>query len=700
MNQDEKARFEASQPQRRAFHAESVDLQKAKVHWRLGNSAPDLAVLRNKLDDQAFALNWQPYDRDKPDSNPIKQLPEFNRAKDLIERIVNDRGRIIIYGDFDCDGITSITLMRDLLLACKLPEGHIQLLVPPRLVYGYGFHWDYTRRAVRRLEEADEAPSLVIIVDCGSGSIEDIKKALNDGLSVLVIDHHNIDATAPKFEDPRFVHLNPKLTPRHRVLQDPCAAGLVYLFADALVHGRASWDQDRALLLAGMATCVDVVPLFGINRWLLNASKSLANRPEILKRVPGLYWMAKRPRTPKDEPVSHEIYYSIDEHTYGFEWGPCLNAPGRMSTAETALKLLLANVDIDEDEIKGVIQSCRNMNQWRRATNNAIEEMALVYAESIMRKSNPDVLLIWNATWHPGVVGIVASRIKDLYHRPTIICTKSADGKWRGSGRSIKNLGCTPFDMGAKFHEAMDQNKIIRGGGHKMAGGLAFSRNQLRQLERWMQTNSGLVQDDFVPKVMAYASPSMLTPEEWWGYFNQLRPFGSDNPCPPLIVEAAELKAIRTRTRMPRSFKKMETTDGFVLAEKAPVKPKPENRQKGADVAPDSKPHGNSLLEAIRAAKPRPEVWAYEGVFLDLATQKIFFAHWLDIDWAEKLWHINKFMRCDERFAGEFVWPHHFKLELQLQSFIPSSQWAAVKEGKKKPDWEYNFRILQCLPLP
>jgi len=713
-------------PQNRAFKAESIDLRKeVEIHWLLKRPGPNQKELRYKIFSSIHELDRQPFDPDYPETNPIWKLPDFIRAKAMLERHIREKSRIIIYGDFDCDGVTSISLMRDMLRACypdekDLEKALVSWLIPPRLTFGYGLHWDFIRSEVRRMNEIGEAPGLVIAVDCGSSHIDDIKKILQANISVLVVDHHEPNKAAINFHDGNFAHLNPKLLapgqkpdPDVEPLKDLCAAGLVYMIAEAIVGGVRRWDRDRALLLAGLATYVDVVPLRGINRWLVKASTSRANQPEILKRVPGLFLMARRPRPRRQDarpvPPAKDIYYHVDENTYGFEWGPRLNAPGRMGSALTALNLLLPTQGEDAKKMQAVVAECKKMNQWRRATNDAIEEMAILEAQKKMNDADPTVLLLCNATWHPGVVGIVASRIKDRFQRPTIVCAKSADGYWRGSGRSVKSLEHTPYDMGKKFQEACQKGAITKGGGHPMAGGLTFSRAQFRRLEKWLDKNSGLQADDFKTRVKAYASPSVFSPREWWNLFERLRPFGSQNPCPPLIVERAELQSIRVRTKMPHDYyydqepEAEEEEDGYVLGDGDPVEKYLKRAGKADGPEPEAikssaQPREMNLADLIFAAKPRPKVWAYEGVFLDLATQKNFFAHWLNLEMAEHLWDVKKFLVSRDRYTANFKWNSWFKLELQLQAFIPSARWAAVKRGAP-PEWDYDFRIKQCLPI-
>jgi hypothetical protein len=146
-----------------------------------------------------------------------------------------------------------------------------------------------------------------------------------------------------------------------------------------------------------------------------------------------------------------------------------------------------------------------------------------------------------------------------------------------------------------------------------------------------------------------------------------------------------------------------EEEDGYVLGDGDPVEKYLKRAGKADGPEPEAikssaQPREMNLADLIFAAKPRPKVWAYEGVFLDLATQKNFFAHWLNLEMAEHLWDVKKFLVSRDRYTANFKWNSWFKLELQLQAFIPSARWAAVKRGAP-PEWDYDFRIKQCLPI-
>jgi single-stranded-DNA-specific exonuclease len=723
-----------------------------RIRWSLKTPAPDPAELHQKVVGTTLKLNYQPYRRQVLKTNPLLKYEAFDCAKQLISLAVNNSQHVVIYGDFDCDGVTSITLMRDLLLACEVPEDKIHIVIPHRLVYGYGFQAACLLAKMKRMEEQEEAPGLVIAVDCGSKNVETILQVLDLDISVLVIDHHEIDPKIRTIDHPFFAHLNPKAFSRNKNLRNLCAAGLVYLLAQGIALDNIRWNHDRALLLAGLASYVDVMPLVGTNRYLVKQSLELANQPEMLKLVPGLFLMAKRPQSDPTQPVDLDQYYEIDEYTYGFEWGPCLNAPGRMSTARLALDLLLSTecpFGPDWEKLRKIVAECKNINQWRRASNQAIEATALKMAQTQIQLSGNSVLMLCNAIWHPGIVGIVAARVKERFNRPTFVCTLSPDGLWRGSGRSVKVREKVLFEMGTKLEAAQKKGLAIKGGGHPMAGGLSFSWNNSTQLHHWFHCNSGLRPIHFKPQRSALASAAIMSPEEWWHLFDHLRPFGSDNPCPPLVVPKAVLLGVRPKTTLQRDqhdYKKVfecsvsktnpadtfrplnisslvdepkhckeaeedfEDSDDSENAELPPQAPPVEVNSKTASAtgspqpSADNKPlrkvryapgqsYGYNLLKEIMSVQRRPQIWAYEATFLDLATNKTFIAHWTELERAENLWSISHYMESSARYTDQYACPSHFGLELQVQRQIISAA------GSGTPDFNYSFRIRQCEPL-
>jgi single-stranded-DNA-specific exonuclease len=619
-------------------------------------------------------------------------MAEVDLVRHFISLAVKKKHGIILYGDYDCDGVISMALMRDLLEASGVRRSQIHSVIPHRIRHGYDLDVKLLQKEIEKLDNEGEEVGLVIAVDCGTNKHENYRAIVNNGQRLLVIDHHQPDAGASRFSDPKCVVINPKLwlqaahpaVPKAAVMTvELCAAGLVYLLAMALAGSNPKWNRDRALLLAGLATCADVVPLKTINRRLLKASLKLANTPSKLKLVPGLYYLARRPTPNSLNPLPEDVYYRIYEDTYGFDWGPTLNAPGRMSTAHLALRLLEAE---DKPTARKLVAECRALNQWRQATTRTVLESAMVLAG---KKKSRNVMLVRHPEWQPGVVGIVASRIKDEFYRPVFVCTRHPDGDWMGSGRTIKPLVADhspmpanqkkkdpPYDIGARLLAARQKKWITNGGGHQMAGGLKFSEKKKIRLQSWLNKNCGLSAEDLSPILIAPAPASILPPTRWGKLFTGLAPFGQDNPIPPLLVRCAKLLGIRPRARVHGELKRFDFDHDY--------------RLEGVI---------DKESESSRHLPPLPDLWSYEGEFLDRETDRIFFAHWLDLEMAEYVWEISEYFHFLEFFPRQdFRWQNLFELELQLRAFTPTMALSNVGPGKE-PDIAYNFQIRQCQPM-
>jgi hypothetical protein len=536
----------------------------------------------------------------------------------------------------------------------------------------------------------------------------------------------------------------------------------------------------------------------GINRVLLKHSLFLANDPSSLASVPGLTELKDKigpdPRTG----------LPVTEETYGYYWGPRLNAAGRMANADDALNLLLAT-----DEIKAAkpVRACMKWNSWRKATELAMGEEARIMAVEQNARTKPSIITLCKPTWHPGVVGIVASRIREQYGRAAIVASvhpdpkKPGKGIWKGSGRSVKGL-----PMGSIFHQASKEGVIVEGGGHPMAGGLSFREKQRVNLHAELASRAPGELAPVAPSVEMVASASSFYPFEWAAIFRRLAPFGNGNPPPALIVEQAELLGIRVRTRLDRpplltqqtelaspgsfggpnrkpsrgavndtqgsrssywAFAQTDVKDLVLLLNRLREKSDPMSAYVRDQLDPDAaqalekfenfsrdserlraalidslnqiittstlfdpdrldgirlrgetkliaqqNPTGQKLLqlnrllledvfpkELVRREIQRTRrVWAYQGNFEDRITGRYFTALWSELEEAEVLWQVHRFLDPKRTKEDGFELPHVFRLHLELRSFVPSEQWSNIYRGRRFKH-DYCFKIRQCIPF-
>lgn len=457
-----------------------------------------------------------------PIRNNIALMPDYQKAAERLRSAIHRHERIVLFGDWDCDGIVSLIQMHDLVKA----TGHEELhwFIPDRRSDDYGLTLDSVYRCYESFR-----PDLIISVDCGSPSHDSAQWLRDRGVDAIVIDHHQLGSN--KGEHPALAHLNPKAcpaeTPEILELREMSASGLAYLFCEQFARETElnNWDKTRALILAGVGTVVDVMRLLGVNRALAKHAMKLAAQPAMLAHVPGLVALNQVAQAG-----------AISPSTFGFIWGPRLNASGRLEEATAAVKLLMA--DAVSEAIEWA-KHCHTANEERRKIQSVIAEAALEQAASQIANSPEEssrILVLFQQDWHPGVVGIVASRIKERFARPAIVLGWHEDGFCKGSGRSIP-----AYDMGNAIHAAASAGVILGGGGHHMAAGLKAELNQIDALREWLNTNCRLRKEDFAPEVEILGRSDSLTPDEWCNVFDALEPFGNGNPRPSLYLRKAEL---------------------------------------------------------------------------------------------------------------------------------------------------------------
>jgi single-stranded-DNA-specific exonuclease len=364
-------------------------------------------------------------------------LPNMGAAVNRILGAIDNRERIVLFGDYDVDGVTSLALLAEMLRSYgAAPE----LFLPLRMEEGYGM----SQESVDRCWD-QHRPQLLIAIDCGTSSIDEIAELKRRGVDVIVLDHHE-----PKSALPDCVAMvNPK-TESDCAFRYLCSVGIVFKLCHALLKARLSpeFDLKANLDLVALGTVADIVPLQSENR--LFVRRGLV---EIAK--------SKRPGIRKLVEIS-AVRPPIAAEDIAFRLGPRLNAAGRLATAEKALRLLLTR---DETEAAELAQLLDTQNRERQA----VEKKIFGEAEEELAKSfdpaRDAAIVVGARDWHPGVLGIVASRLARKYHRPAVVVGFDSSGLGKGSGRSIEGLSLVEtLGHCERFLEKF--------GGHEMAAGL------------------------------------------------------------------------------------------------------------------------------------------------------------------------------------------------------------------------------------
>jgi single-stranded-DNA-specific exonuclease len=429
-------------------------------------------------------------------------LPGVAEARELIGEHVRRGSRIAVFGDYDVDGVCSTAMMVRTLRALSAdPVWEL----PSRFDEGYGL----STAAVERL--AARGVALLVTVDCGITAVEQVAAARAAGLDVVVSDHHRPGAELP---DCPVVHPSPGEAAAYPA--DLCAAGVVLKLSEAL-RGEAG-EED--LELAALATVCDLVPLRGENRRIVREGLRALSR----SRRPGL-------RALMD--VAAVAPAEVSEHSCGFRLGPRINAAGRMGRADAALELLLTE---DGARAKEVARELDLLNRDRREAETRI----LFEADAACSgQAAQAAVVVAGEGWHPGVVGIVASRLVERWRRPAVVIALDGE-EGRGSGRSI-----SAYDLHAGL--AACETHLLRFGGHRMAAGVELQADALDGFRAALAAHAGalLAPGDLIPVERVDAVvPGGALGLELAEELEQLRPFGMGNPQPTLLVPAARVQNV------------------------------------------------------------------------------------------------------------------------------------------------------------
>ena len=458
-------------------------------------------------------------------------LPGMDAAVVRVLAALEKCERIVLYGDYDVDGVTSLTLLTRLLLAYG---AEVATFLPHRVDEGYGLSADGVARCVE-----EHRPQLLIAVDCGTTSVAEISRLREAGVDVVVLDHHE-----PKDElPPAIAIVNPKLGGKRRpesgdrkdddgdlsALRTPhsafeylCSAGIAFKVAHALLKRRpiAGFDIKELLDLAAIGTVADVVPLVEENRIFVRAG---------LERIAQSRWPGVRALV--EVAGLKSPLRAVD---IGFGIGPRLNAAGRLDSASAALELLLTD---DPARAQSLARSLDLQNRERRAIEDEVLGKAGAQIMGTFDPESDAAIVVGDAGWHPGVVGIVASRLQRRYHRPALVIGFDAMGIGKGSGRSIEG-----FSLVAALTRCAPL--LEKFGGHEMAAGLtmrqenfAAFRETFTQAAREMIAPENLQRTLRLDAELSLAEVSLDLLDE----HDALQPFGTANHQPVFFTRGVTL---------------------------------------------------------------------------------------------------------------------------------------------------------------
>ena len=435
------------------------------------------------------------------------ELPNMSSAVDRLLQAVANQERIVVYGDYDVDGVTSTALLLRVLLEAG---ARVDNFLPHRMDEGYGLSHDGLARCLK-----ENKPELLIAVDCGTSSCEEIADLKGQGIDTIVLDHHE---PPPKL--PECVALvNPKLDPeRHARGTELASVGVSFKLAHALLKQERRLmdriDLREHLDLVAVGTVADLVPLTAENRILVRAGlERLAQTQKVGLRA--LLDVA-------------EVSGKVTPYHVGFRIGPRLNAAGRLADAMAALELLLTN---DRDRAGKLARLLDEHNSERQRIEEKIVESAMQQARQF---SDDRVLVLVDESWHVGVIGIVASRITQEFYRPSVVIGQGG----KGSCRSV---------AGFSIVEALAQcaDFLERFGGHEMAAGLSVRIERVTDFRRAMIGYAAKKLGDARFSPMLHVDAMVKLNELNDDFFMQLsrfEPCGPENPTAVFVIEKVKLR--------------------------------------------------------------------------------------------------------------------------------------------------------------
>ena len=427
-------------------------------------------------------------------------MKDMDRASERLSLAIRSNEKVLVYGDYDVDGTTATAIVYNFLKEFGVV---VDYYIPHRFKEGYGINPEGVQYAY------EMGAQVIVSVDCGITAIEEAEEIKALGMDLIICDHHTVGATLPD----AYAVLDPKREDCSYPFDGLSGAGVGFKLVQATLArlglpAKIAYDY---LDLLAVSIASDIVPIIDENRILMWAGLDrLRTNPRV-----GIQALMDHIRVPQAELDTKKIVFSI---------GPRINAAGRMGDASTAVKLLIAK---DEPEAKLMARELESINAKRRNTDITTMNEAVEQIEEQLNMDRISALVLFNPDWHLGVIGIVASRLVDLYHRPTIMLSE-VDGKIKGSARSIR--GFNIYEAILECDDLLEQF-----GGHEYAAGLTLKNGVLKEFRKRM--NSKAVEElsgsSFEAELLVDAEINLSEIDgKFWKLLHQFQPFGPGNTKP------------------------------------------------------------------------------------------------------------------------------------------------------------------------
>ena len=444
-------------------------------------------------------------------SNPLKNFLDIKKGHDILEKSIIKKDKIYLIGDYDVDGCVATSIFINFF---KLINKDVTFFIPNRFSDGYGASLDFIKKIVR------EKPDLVIMLDCGSNSHDSIRFLNQLNIKTLIIDHHELIKPYPKANS----IINPKKDCDYSKFDFFSASTLVYFFLDSFIDKKKldiNFSENLFYVLLSIVS--DVMPLRKMNRYIciyvLNNFDF--NKNFIVKKIFELKNI-KRP---------------LEIEDLGFLIGPILNSAGRLKDCTNVIKLITSDDYIEKEKI---LKDLLSLNEKRKEIENKV--LNEIDFKKIIN-NNDNIIILKNDFISEGIIGIIASRLKDYFNKPSIVLTKS-NNIYKASARSVPI-----FNIGKYIFNAINKKLLISGGGHNLAAGFNIAPEKINDFINYLNSNFLKNTIKNTKKYVSKISTKSIN-KDFYNEMNILKPFGSKNEKPLFLIEKVKIikpKLIKSR---------------------------------------------------------------------------------------------------------------------------------------------------------
>ena len=489
------------------FEPDKNKIEEIKNKYKVNQLLATILANRNILKEEDIRLFLNPTRNDF--YNPFL-ITDMDIAVNRIIKAIENKENITIYGDYDVDGITSITVLKSFFYDIVVETN---TYIPNRLIEGYGLN----KEAIDKISK--KGCNLMITVDCGISAIEEIEYANSLGIETIITDHHEAGNEIPK----AIAVIDNKRKDSKYPFRELAGVGVVFKLIQAIGITLKLKEESylKYLDIVCIGTISDIVPLVDENR--------------VIAKL-GLLLVAQTKNIGLRSIINSSGYNKIDSNTISFGVAPRINACGRMGKAEEALELFLSK---DKNEVNELTNKLNEHNRKRQETEKTIFENAVEKIKEEHLDENK-AIIVGGENWHHGVIGIVSSKITEMYFKPSILFSFEEDGIGKGSGRSIPG-----FDL----HEALMKcsDTIEKFGGHSMAVGITVKKDNLEKFKKEFEqiaTQSKI--DEIIPIINIDAKVDLSDiDKEMVESLKQLEPFGEANKMPVFAFKNLKIDSIR-----------------------------------------------------------------------------------------------------------------------------------------------------------